>query len=98
MPRSNTYYVYMMSNKSGTLYIGVTNNIKRRVFQHKNKLIEGFTKKYNIHVLIYFETFGDVSSAIAREKVLKGWLRKKKIELISSSNPEWKDLSIGWYD
>jgi putative endonuclease len=87
-----------MTNKSGTLYIGVTNNIKKRVWQHKSKLIEGFTKKYNIQYLIYFETFGDISSAIAREKVLKGWLRKKKIELINSVNPKWNDLSKGWYD
>ena len=92
------YYVYIMTNRSGTLYIGVTNNIKQRVHQHKNKLIEGFTKKYNIDKLIYVETFGDVNSAIAREKTIKGWLRKKKIELIKTANPDWKDLSEGWYD
>jgi len=92
------YYVYIMTNRSGTLYIGVTNNIKQRVHQHKNKLIEGFTKKYNIDKLIYVETFGDVNSAIAREKTIKGWLRKKKIELIKTANPDWKDLSEDWYD
>ena len=87
-----------MTNRSGTLYIGVTNNIKQRVHQHKNKLIEGFTKKYNIDKLIYVETFRDVNSAIAREKTIKGWLRKKKIELIKGANPDWKDLSENWYD
>ena len=92
------YYVYIMTNRSGTLYIGVTNNIKQRVLQHKNKLIEGFTKKYNIDRLIYVETFRDVNSAIAREKTIKGWLRKKKIELIKVANPDWKDLSENWYD
>ncbi|MFC1792528.1 GIY-YIG nuclease family protein [Planctomycetota bacterium] len=92
------YYVYIMTNRSGTLYIGVTNNIKQRVYQHKNKLIEGFTKKYNIDRLIYVETFSDVNSAIAREKTIKGWLRKKKIELIKEANPDWKDLSENWYD
>ena len=98
MNRSKNYYVYIMTNKPGTLYIGVTNNIKKRVWQHKSKLIEGFTKKYNIQYLIYFETFGDIYSAITREKLLKGRLRKKKIELINSVNPKWNDLSQDWYD
>jgi len=93
MQSQNQYHVYIMTNKSGTLYTGVTNNLKKRVFEHKNKLIPGFTKKYNIACLIYFETFGDVYSAIAREKVIKGWLRKKKIELIRETNPNWKDLA-----
>ena len=93
MQSQNQYHVYIMTNKSGTLYTGVTNNLKKRVFEHKNKLIPGFTKKYNIACLIYFETFGDVYSAIAREKVIKGWLRKKKIELIRETNPDWKDLA-----
>lgn len=92
------YYVYIMTNRSGTPYTGVTNNIKQRVYQHKNKLIEGFTKKYNINKLIYVETFYDINSAISREKTIKGWLRKKKIELINASNPDWRDLSEGWYD
>jgi len=98
MSTDRQYYVYVMTNKSGTLYTGVTNNIKERVHQHKNKLIEGFTKKYNITCLVYVETFNDVSYAIAREKTIKGWLRKKKIELISAANPDWRDLSEGWYD
>jgi len=87
-----------MTNKSGTLYVGMTNNIKKRVYEHKNKLIDGFTKKYNICRLIYFETFSDVYSAIAREKTIKGWLRKKKIELVNTTNPDWKDLSDDWCD
>lgn len=98
MQSNNRYYVYIMTNKSGTLYIGLTNNLKRRVYQHKNKKVEGFTKKYNINKLIYFEVFGDIYSAIAREKTTKGWLRKKKIELIKSSNPDWRDLSPDWYE
>ena len=98
MQERNQYYIYIMTNKSGTLYVGMTSNIKKRVFEHKDKLIAGFTKKYNISRLIYFETFGDVYSAIAREKTIKGWLRKKKIELISKTNPDWEDLSSDWYD
>jgi putative endonuclease len=71
---------------------------KMPVHQHKNKLIEDFTKKYNVDKLIYVETFGDVNSAIARERTTKGWLRKKKTELIKGANPDWRDLSEGWYD
>jgi putative endonuclease len=99
MTRDNQYFVYIMTNKSGTLYIGVTNNIKERVFQHKNKLMDGFTKRYNITKLLYFETFSDVYSAIAREKIIKGWLRKKKISLVNTANPDWKDLSkVGTFE
>ena len=87
-----------MTNKSGTLYVGVTNNIKKRVYEHKNKLVEGFTKKYNINRLLYFETFGDIYSAIAREKTTKGWLRRKKIALVRTINPGWTDLSQDWYE
>ena len=86
-----------MTNKSKTLYIGVTNNLKRRVFEHKNKLVPGFTSKYNITKLVYFEEGSDVNVALAREKQIKGWLRTKKIDLIEASNPEWKDLSLDWY-
>jgi len=98
MQRDYQYFVYIMTNKSGTLYIGLTNNIKRRVFEHKNKLIKGFTKKYNITKLIYFEAFSDIYSAITREKTLKGWLRNKKLELIKTTNPDWIDLSKDWYE
>ena len=93
---TNQYYVYIMTNKSGTLYTGVTNNLEKRVFQHKHHLVKGFTKKYNITKLIYYEVTSDVRSAIAREKQIKGWLRRKKIALIESMNPEWKDLAEGW--
>jgi len=92
------YYVYIMSNKSGTLYTGVTSNIQQRIYQHKKKLVPGFTAKYNINKLVYYETTGDVNSAIAREKQIKGWLRSKKVSLIESVNTEWTDLSEGWYD
>jgi len=93
-----TYYIYILTNKSGTLYTGVTGNLKRRVWQHKTKEVKGFTRKYNIDKLIYYETFGDVWSAIAREKQIKGWVRRRKLELIGSMNAEWRDLSEGWYD
>jgi len=87
------YYVYILTNNSRTLYAGVTNNLPRRIYEHKNKLVEGFTKKYNLTRLVYYEISEDVRSAIAREKQIKGWLRSKKINLIESANPEWKDLS-----
>jgi len=90
------YYVYIMTNRSRTLYTGVTNNLYRRVYEHKNKLIGGFTKKYNITKLIWYEVTSEITSAIAREKQIKGWLRRKKIALIESVNPEWKDLSEEW--
>ena len=81
-----------MTNLSRTLYTGITNNLMKRVYEHKNKLIDGFTKKYNITRLVYFEVFNNIEDAIRREKQIKGWVRKKKIALIESINPEWKDL------
>jgi putative endonuclease len=90
------YYVYIMTNDSRTLYTGVTNNLERRVFEHKNHLVEGFTTKYKITKLVYFEETGDVTAAIAREKQIKGWVRRKKVALIESVNPEWQDLSADW--
>jgi len=88
------YYVYIMTNTNNTvLYTGVTNNLERRVYEHKNKLIEGFTNKYNVNKLIYYEEFRDSYSAINREKQIKGGSRKKKIQLIERENPTWKDLS-----
>lgn len=87
------YYVYILTNKSKTSYIGVTNNLERRMYEHKHKLIDGFTKKYNLTKLVYYEIAEDVRSAITREKQIKGWLRSKKIRLIESMNPQWKDLS-----
>jgi putative endonuclease len=82
-----------MTNKSGTLYTGVTNNLERRIYEHKHHLVNGFTKKYRIEKLVYFEETNDINVAISREKQIKGWLRKKKIALIESMNPDWKDLS-----
>ncbi len=92
------YAVYILASKSRTLYIGVTNDLMRRLYEHKHKLVQGFTSKYNIHRLVYFEQTEDVNAAIEREKVLKGWLRSRKIELIESMNPTWEDLSIGWLE
>jgi putative endonuclease len=92
------YYVYIMTNSSKTLYTGVTDSLLRRVYEHKNKLIEGFTKKCNITRLVYYETTCDVRAAIQREKQIRGWLRSKKIALIEAANPEWQDLSEGWYE
>jgi putative endonuclease len=92
------YYVYILTNKKqGVLYTGVTNNLERRMYEHKNKLITGFASKYNLKKLVYFEETIDVNAAIAREKQIKGWLRKKKVALIASENPEWNDLSEEWY-
>ena len=92
------YYVYFMTNGVRTLYIGVTNDLTRRVYEHQHKLADGFTKKYNITMMVHYEVTTDVQSAIAREKQLKGWRRSKKIALIESSNPAWVDLSLAWYD
>ena len=89
------YYVYILTNRTnGVMYIGVTNNLKRRVYEHKNGLVEGFTKKYRTHKLVYFEIYRDPKNAILREKALKGLLRKRKNELVEATNPNWTDLSI----
>lgn len=91
------FYVYMMSNwNNKVLYIGITNDLQRRVYEHKNKLLKGFTSKYNIDKLVYFEEFSEPKVAIAREKQLKGRKREKKNKLIESVNSEWSDLSIGF--
>ena len=88
------YYVYMLTNKNNNvLYTGVTNNLKRRLYEHKNKLVDGFTKKYNVEKLVYYEITNDVDSAIAREKQIKGWTRAKKNALIESENSRWCDLT-----
>jgi putative endonuclease len=92
------YYVYIMTNRSKTLYTGVTNSLRRRVWQHKFEDGSKFCKRYKIDRLVYFESFDDVRNAIGREKRIKGWLRIKKIQLIVSINPTWKDLSDGWYE
>jgi len=87
------YYIYILTNQyHAVFYVGVTNNLIRRVYEHKNKLVKGFTSKYNINKLVYYEVFSDVRDAIYREKQIKSWSRKKKIEMIEKFNPEWKDL------
>jgi len=91
------YYVYIMTNKkNGTIYIGLTNSLKRRAFEHRNGMVDGFTKKYNLTRLVYFEDTNDIHSAIAHEKNLKNWRRAWKIELIEKNNPTWQDLSDDW--
>ena len=87
-----------MSNKSGTLYTGVTNNLEQRIHQHKSQTIDGFTKRYNITRLVYFESTNDINTAITREKEIKGMLRSKKLDLIKTMNPQLKDLSEAWFD
>jgi len=87
------YFVYILaSDRNGTLYVGVTNDLIKRVCQHKNNIIKGFTGKYNIHSLVYYEIYGEIGMAIYREKCLKEWKRKWKLELIEKNNPEWNDL------
>jgi putative endonuclease len=87
------YYVYILTNRSRTLYIGVTSNLRKRIWEHKNKIVEGFTKKYHIDQLVYYEQTEDVMSALEREKQLKKWRREKKIWLIEQKNPSWRDLA-----
>lgn len=87
----------MMSNHSGGIYIGVTSNLYQRVYQHKHDIIPGFTSKYRMHRLVFYESFGHIGDALGREKQLKGWRRSKKIELIERENPSWLDLSSSWY-
>lgn len=89
-----SYYVYILTSKlNSVLYIGITNNLARRIYEHKNKLFKGFTEKYNVNKLVYCEEFNNIEDAIANEKKLKGWIRRKKVDLIDEHNPEWKDLS-----
>ena len=90
------YFVYILASPSRTLYTGVTNNLARRVYEHKHKLIPGFTSRYNVGLLVYFETFDTPQEAIAREKQIKGWVRRKKVALIEENNPSWEDLSEAW--
>jgi len=93
MGRRKKYYVYILaSRRNGTLYIGVTNNLKKRTWEHKEDLVEGFTKKYQVHLLVYFEIYDDINDAIRREKQLKKWKRSWKIKLIEKHNPTWRDL------
>ena len=92
----NTYCVYIMASKSRTLYTGVTSDLERRVLEHRRKLVPGFTARYNIDRLVYYEVCGDPRAAISQEKQLKGWTRLRKVALVESLNRDWKDLSDGW--
>jgi putative endonuclease len=94
---NRTYWVYIMTNRSGTLYTGVTGDLARRVYEHRHRIIPGFASKYRIDRLIYVEQFSDVRDAIAREKQIKAWRRSHKIALIATTNPDWRDLSEEWY-
>jgi putative endonuclease len=95
---SRTYYVYILASDFGSLYVGVTNDLERRILEHRCKLVEGFTKKYNLTKLVYVEECGEVLDAITREKQIKGWRRAKKVALIESLNPGWHDLGDGLSD
>src|SRR5262249_955433 len=94
--RTRTYYVYIMASRSLNLYTGITNSIYRRALQHKRGEIDGFTKRYNINPLVYYEVFHQVGNAIGREKQIKSWTRAKRIALIKTKNPTWLDLAEGW--
>ncbi len=97
MPSIGKYYVYLLTNWNNTvMYVGVTNNLRRRIYEHKNKLIKGFTEKYNVNKLVYFEETQDIIAAIAREKEIKKWRREKKNQLVNRINPTWKELSLEW--
>jgi putative endonuclease len=97
MGRQKRYFVYLLTNwNNRVMYIGVTNNLERRVYEHKNKLVKGFTEKYNVHRLVYYEDTPDIRTALEREKEIKKWRREKKDSLVVSTNPTWKDLSEEW--
>jgi putative endonuclease len=95
--RDHNYFTYIVASKSRTIYIGVTNSLRKRIAQHKNKTFPGFTSKYECSRLVWFERFEHIDKAIAREKQLKMWVRSKKIALIERTNPTWEDLSASWY-
>jgi len=96
MRRVYEFFVYIMSSEWRTIYVGITNDLERRVREHKTKTVKGFTARYDIDRLVYFEQYEDATQAIAREKQIKGWKRFKKVALIDSMNPEWKDLAAAW--
>ena len=94
MPREHQYFVYLLTNwNNRVMYVGITNNLVRRVYEHKTNAVKGFTEKYNVHKLVYFEETSDVHAAIAREKEIKRWRREKKNALVIQANPEWRDLA-----
>ncbi|MGH8103461.1 MAG: GIY-YIG nuclease family protein [bacterium] len=97
-PKDRTYFVYILASKNRTIYTGITNDLERRVEEHMEGLVPGFTRRYRVTHLVYYEEFDDPDSAIAREKVIKAWRRSKKTALIESVNPQWKDLADDWFD
>jgi len=92
------YYVYILSSFTRTLYVGVTNNLQRRLYEHQQKQVPGFTAKYNVNRLVHYEVFTQVRDALAREKQIKSWSRRRKEQLIESTNPQWEDLSAAWQE
>jgi putative endonuclease len=97
MPIETQYYVYLLTNwNNKVIYVGVTNDLERRMYEHKNKLVKGFTEKYNVDKLVYFEATSEIMTALAREKEIKKWRREKKNDLVASKNPHWADLSLSW--
>ena len=98
MPHDSSYWVYILASAARVLSTGVTNDLQRRVWEHKSKQVAGFTRKYNVTRLVHCEQFERIEDAIAREKQIKGWLRKKKVALIEQRNGTWKDLAWGWFD
>ena len=96
--RHHNYYVYIVASPSRTIYTGVTNNLERRMWEHKQKLVKGFTARHGVTRLVWFEDYRMIDDAIAREKQVKGWLRAKKVALIERENPTWHDLSHDWFD
>ena len=97
MPIMEDYHVYILANRTKTLYIGVTNNLKRRIWEHKSGAIPGFTQKYQVHRLVHCEWFGSIKDAIRREKQLKNWRRSWKVDLVETENPDWRDLAREWW-
>ncbi len=94
--RDKLFHVYILASRSRRLYVGVTSNLEKRLYQHRSKFVEGFSERYNINRLVYFEQFTDAINAITREKQVKGWIRQKKVALIEKTNPTWEDLSNDW--
>lgn len=96
--RDHKHYVYILTNRRGTLYVGYTGNLVRRMYEHKEKLVDGYSKRNNLDLLVYYEETSDVWAAREREKQIKGWVRRKKVALVEGTNPSWRDLSVGWYE
>ncbi len=92
------FYVYIIASKSRVIYTGMTGNMRKRIFEHRNDLVDGFTKKYRCHRLVHWESFDDVRNALNREKEIKGWRRSRKVALIEETNPTWEDFAAKWYE